>query len=285
MTDATARLRRPAGTATGRRDWRPALAALALLAAAVPFARRLVVNLPGTVVPGLASAYGASVTVAVLGPALAAAGLALGTTDRVERVSLVALAVFAPLTLAADAAYLPAAGIVTLAGGVAVWRRLTRVESTGLRRVGRALLGVAAVAAIGCSLAAAVGLAPASVRQTGTVLALGAAVATGVAADADMLDWSAGALAASLAYALGTSAPYVTGAVALVVGGVVGASLPLLVAALGGVTAATVASVRQRAVGPACGALLVLVAGAPVTVPRALAAVLGVVVVLGGVAE
>lgn len=267
----------------GERRRRAILAVLAFGTAAIPFVLRLVLNAPGSTLAAFADSYESAVLAATVVPALAAGGLAVETADPIERVALLGIAVFGPLVLVADAAYVPAAVAVTVAGGVVAWRRLDHrdVDAT-VPRVGGWLLAGTAVAAVGASLAATVGFAPMAVRQAGSVLALVAALATAMAVNARTDDWAVGAVAASLVYAAGTFAPYVTGAVALVAGGAVGSSLPLLAAGIGSVTAATVASIRRRDLIPTCGALLVLVAGVPVTVPRALAVLLGVAFLLGG---
>lgn len=287
MSDASVRARRVSTTSirptAERQRWHVALAALTLLVAAVPFGLRLLRNVPGTNLAAATAVYETVVLAATLGPALAAVALAVTVVDLVERVSLLTLAVFSPLALLADAAYLPAAAAVTVAGGVVAWRRLDRGETIhSLPWAGRYLLAGATTAAVGGSLAATVGLAPVVVHQSGTMLALVAAVAVALATDSRRIDWAAGALAASLVYAAGTTAPYVTGAVALVVGGAVGVSLPLLAAGIGGIVAASVTSLRRGAFVPACGALMLLVGGVPVTVPRALVVTLGVAFVLGG---
>ncbi|MFB6123027.1 MAG: hypothetical protein ABEJ78_06180 [Haloferacaceae archaeon] len=286
MSDAAVRPRttRDTSAAVGGDGWRRrTLAAVALLAAAVPFSLRLGRNVPGTAVASLPGSYDAAVVATTLALALVAVGLAVGTPDRVERVALSSLAAFAPLAFAADAAYLPAAGAVTAAGGVVAWRRLARETPDRARiRTARLLFGGAAVAGVGCSLGATTGLVPVVGRRVGTLLALLAAAAAGVAVGVRAVDWAAGAVTASLVYLAGTTAPYVAGAVALVAGGVVGASLPLLAAGVGGLAAASVGSLRRGSFVPACGALVVLVGGVPVTVSRALAVVLGVAFVLGG---
>lgn len=263
--------------------WRPALAVVALLAAAVPFALRVARNVPGSPLASLAGGHEAAVVVGTLGPALAALGFALATTDRVERVALLGLAVFAPLALVADAAYAPAAAGVVLSGAVVAWRRLARARPTRVvPLLGRPLLAALAVAALIVALAASVGVASPAGRQVGTLLTLAAAVAAGLAVDARALDWALGIALAGVVHAAGASMPYVAGAIALVGGGAVGASLGTLSAGLGALAAATVATARRRALVPACGALLLCVAAVPVTVSRALAAALGVALLLGG---
>lgn len=263
--------------------WRPALAVVALLAAAAPFGLRVARNVPGSPLASFAGGHEAAVVVGTLGPALAALGVALSTPDRVERVALLGLAVFAPLALVADAAYAPAAAGVALSGAVVAWRRLARARpARTVPRLGRPLLAGLAVAALVVALAASVGVASPVGRQAGTLLTLAAAVAAGLAADARAVDWALGIALAGVVHAAGASMPYVAGAVALVGGGAVGAPLSALSAGVGGLAAATVATARRRALVPACGALLLCVAAVPVTVSRALAAALGVAFLLGG---
>jgi hypothetical protein len=72
----------------------------------------------------------------------------------------------------------------------------------------------------------------------------------------------------------------VTGAVVLVAFGVVGAPLVAVAAGLGGGVAAAVGGLRSGQVTPTLGVGLLVVAGFPGTVPRALALVVGLALAL-----
>jgi hypothetical protein len=93
-------------------------------------------------------------------------------------------------------------------------------------------------------------------------------------------DWAFGGLVAGLLVAVGVVAPFVTGAVSLIGGGIVAVRLPVIAAGLAGLVTTASAGLRTRRTPAVLGAALLLVAGVPGTVPRAMAAVLGLLVLI-----
>ena len=273
----------------GRR--RERLTVVAALAATIPLvAARVALNLPTTVPgQGLAGSVDALTALATAGPAAAAIAVGLARRDLLDRVGLVAAGVFALLALVDDAAVLPAAGALAVAGALVLRPRspiAPQVDPSRLRAA--AVAAVAAALALGFagSLLAAAGVAPADFRQIG-----GVAVAAGLAglplADrpADRRAWFVGGAVAAAAFAVGVAMPFVTGAAVLVVAGAVG--VPLVLLALGAGGAATV--VTDAALGgrplPAVGGLLLLGAGVPGSIQRAVAFVLGAALVATSLAR
>lgn len=257
---------------------RPLLAGLALLAAAAPFLSRVLVNARVAGAPALATRLDLLSAGALAVPAVAAGALAATTTDDAERVGLAVVAAFGLVALASPAAAIPAATGVVAGGAVAVgarWRALPARE-VGWRAapVGAVLAGVA------LSLSAAMELAPAGVRPVGAHLAMVGAAATPALLAPRHRDWALGGAVAGLLVAVGTLAPFLTGAVTLIGGGVVAVSLPVMAAGLAGLVTTASAGLRTRHAPAVVGAGLLLVAGVPATIPRALAAVLGVLVLV-----
>jgi alanine dehydrogenase len=93
-------------------------------------------------------------------------------------------------------------------------------------------------------------------------------------------DWVLGGLAAGLLVAAGVSAPFLTAAVALVGGGVVGTNLLVMAVGFCGLVTTASATARTRRLPAFCGVALLVVAGVPATLPRALAAVVGLLLIL-----
>ena len=268
--------RRPAGV-------REIAGWLAVLSLGFLAAVRVGLNLPVSLPVG--DLYPVATWVATVAPALGLLAIAVVTDRPSVRVGLTFAAVFALLSLVAQPAVLPATVALMAAVGLVTATQVGRrwVERDGDGALGwvrseRQPDGIAAdVVAVGIaggaliSLVAGIGVAPASLRPLGSKVVLISIAATPVFVDWDREALVAGIVAAAAVAAFGLAEPFVTGAVSLVVGGIVGASLPLLLVATAGVTTVLWTSVRdgQFAIALAAGALLV--AGVPATIPRGLA--------------
>jgi hypothetical protein len=238
---------------------------------------RVANNAPGSL-PGRVTDLAAVVLpAAVAGPAVAALGLAAVAERSGERVGLTLVGAFGLVALASPTAWLPAVvGAVVGAGALAgdrLWPRVRRRDATAVRP---ALAALALVAGVAVSLAATAGVAPATGRPLGGALALVGAGLVPTLVEVDRLDLLWGGVVAVAGVALATNAPYVAGAVLLVGGGVVGVPLGLVALGVGGAVAALVAGLRRGRGDAAFGGALLLAAGVPGTLPRAL----GVVVAL-----
>ncbi|MFB6183793.1 MAG: phosphate ABC transporter permease [Haloarculaceae archaeon] len=251
------------------RRWSAAAALLTVTAVAVV---RLLANLPGGG-PAFASRV-APLARASAALVPAAGALAVGiTTDRWPvRVGLLSVGAFGVLAAVRSAAAVPAAGAVT-AGAVLLVVDAVNLADDDRRR---SLVGALVAAAVALSLGSATGLLPSPARTGGTVAFLGALALTPVLARPGRFDWSLGGIAAAGVLLVGVAFSYVTGAVALVVGDVLGASLIALAAGVGGATVAASSAAADDRPLLAAGVALVVLAGVPATVPRATAVVLGV---------
>jgi hypothetical protein len=242
---------------------------------------RLLLNAPVSVGVDTTALYRAVSPLALLAPALGA--LAVGvTTDRpVVRVATLFAGVFGSLTAVASAAALPAAVVASAAVASVAVDGLDRPAS--LDGASRWLVAGGLVAGTACSLAASLGVDPASLRPLGSDLALLALAGTPAFVPWDRRAAGVGLLVGGVVVAAGVTAPFVTGAVALVGGAVVGASTPLLALAAAGTATTAATGLATRRPDVAVGSALLLAAGVPATVPRALAVVLGVTLLVTGV--
>jgi hypothetical protein len=254
------------------------LGGLAILGLGVLALVRIALNLPMSL--PVAGIYPYAIAGATLGPAIGLLALGVQSDSPTRRVGLTFAGVFGLLSLVAEPAALPAtlallAAIAGLAG-----ERLYRFWAA--RRYDQTLvLGALALGGL-VSLASGIGVEPATLRPLGSKLVL-----LGVAASPVFVDWNRESLLVGLGVgvavlAVGVSAPFITGAVSLVVGGVVGASLALLFLAAVGAVSLLWASVRTGRRSVALAAGLLLVAGIPATIPRGLG-FLAAIALLGGV--
>lgn len=201
--------------------------------------------------------------------AVAAVGVALTIDDPAVGVGLLFVGVFGLLSLLSGAIALPAA--VAVATGTAAVP-IARRES--LSPAPACAIGVLLVA-LTVGLASGVGSAVA-LRSVASTLALVGVAVTPVFAATTGRATLAGGLAAGAVLAVGLARPFVTGAVTLVGGGVVGASLPVVAFAAGGaVTTASAASRRDEWLLLGSVALLAF-AGVPATLDRAVPFALGI---------
>lgn len=241
------------------------------------------VALNANLVPGVGGSMGTLQLLATLGPALGALVVATATDDAPERIGLAFVGVFGLLAAIVPTATTPAVVAVVAGGSLAVSRRWRQVDRS---LDWHALPVVALVLAVAVSLAAGIGVASATLWPIGTNLALLGAAATPALLGHGRTDWAFGGLVAAVLVAIGLSAPFVTGAVTLIGGGVVGASLLVLAVGLAGLTTTASAAARTRHWHALLGAGLLLAAGVPASLPRALAVVLGVLLLVerrGGV--
>jgi len=265
MTAATVGRRWRAPIPEHRRDVVVVVAALAVLLRTLT---AVLVNAPAGP-SGIGAGTRAMVGLSTAVAALAAVGLALTADDPVAGVGLLFVGVFGLLSLVSGAVAVPAAvavGAGTAAVVVARRRSLTPVPTVAV--------GVL-LAALAVGLASGVGGAV-SLRPTASTLALVGVAVTPVFAATTGRAVLGGLLAFGAVVAVGLAQPFVTGAVTLVGGGVVGTALPVVaLAAAGAVTAASAAS-RRREWLLLAGVALLALAGVPATLGRAVPFALGV---------
>ncbi|MBX0293343.1 hypothetical protein [Haloarcula nitratireducens] len=207
--------------------------------------------------------------------ALALVTCALATTEAPARVGLLFAGVFGPMAALSDAATLPAVAAVTVGGGLALLGTLGVPASRN--DWPRWVVAAGLVAAVGVSLGSSVGVVDGGLRALGAALALGSLAALPLGTAVDRAGAVAGGVGfAAVALASGAK-PYVVGS-ALVTGfAVVGVPHLLVALAVAGAAAAAVTGVRRDALSPslAVGASLLLLAGVPATLPRAMAVLVG----------
>ncbi|MDR5656437.1 hypothetical protein RH831_04485 [Halodesulfurarchaeum sp. HSR-GB] len=214
---------------------------------------------------------------AILGPASAALVLGLNTADVSVRVAMLFVGVFGLLSAVSETAMAPAA--IALAGAT-VLLAATAVKTAD--SPGQVVVTVAFTVGVLASMAGAFGFEPAFTRSLGSVAVAGAIV--GLPA---FVGWSrrsvfVGLLAGAVVAGVGIAVPALVAAVGLLGMGIVGLPLAVLVVgAVGGGTAVTRA-VETGRLPMALAGLLVLVAGVPATIPRALALIVGVALLLEG---
>ena len=239
---------------------------------------RLGMNMPAG--PSLSGVYPFALGLGTLAPAVGLLALGVATDRSVHRVALTFAGVFGLLSLLAEPATLPAT--LAIAAGVLAITGVYLVDHWRAKRFDRWLVaGALAVGAV-LSLAAGIGLEPGTLRPLGSRVVLLALAATPV-----FVDWDREAVLVGLGVgvaviAMGVNAPFVTGAISLVVGGVVGASLPVLFLGAVGAVILLWASIRSGRTELALAAGVLLVAGVPATIPRGLG-VLAAITLLGGV--
>lgn len=254
------------------------LGLVAVLAVAGTTTLRTLYNLPFDPVP-VSSGARSVVGTAMLGVlAMVLLGLVLSTGRRTVRVGLLFVAVFGVLPSFDAAATLP--GAVGVTGGASLALLGTVGVPDSSRAFRRVAVAAGFVAGVAVSLAAATGLVDAGLRQTGSLLIVAAILGTGIRVQRDRLAASVGVLVLFATLALTAASPYVAGSALLVAFAVVGVPHLLVAAAVGVCAAVGTAAVRRGEYATATGACLLVVAGMPVTFPRALAVLLGAALVL-----
>ncbi|WP_135302038.1 phosphate ABC transporter permease [Haloarcula amylovorans] len=229
----------------------------------------------------LGSALRAGVTLGTsLVLSLALLVCALAATAASARVGLLFAGVFGPMAVLSDAATLPAVAAVTIGGGLALLGTLGAPDSRNdwLRWVVAAGL----VAAVGISLGSSVGVVDGGVRALGTALTLGSLAVLPLGTAVDRTGAVAGGVGFATVAIVSGAKPYVVGS-ALVTGfAVVGVPHVLVALAVAGAVGAAVAGVRRDALSLSIGACLLLLAGVPATLPRAMAVLVGATLVVLG---
>ena len=250
---------------------------------------RIGLNLPASaplsgLVPSsgtLSGAYPLAVGFATAAPAAGLLLLGLRAERTTVLVGATFAGVFGGLSMVARPATLPAT--LAIAGallGVTADRAVRGARDRA--QFGRAVVGLALALGGSLSLLAGVGVEPATLRSLGTGVVLLAVAGSPAFGGWDRQGLLVGLGVGAVVLAIGSTAPFVTGAVSLVVGGVVGASLPLLFLAAVGATSLLWTGLRQGRWNLALAASLLLVAGIPATVPRGLGFLVALVL-LGGV--
>jgi len=253
-----------------------ALGGIALGPVAATTALRILRNAPVTLPEWLGAAFPAIATLAAVTPALALVGLGATVDRRADRVALLAAGVFPLLAVVGDPAWLPAAAALVTGGGAAVALALQR-PGFPPAPTAVAALGVGALC---CSIAGVAGVATVTFRSFGAILAFAALAALPITRSLDtagLVAWVVGTLAVVWLVA---SAPFVAGAVTLVAFAAGDVPAVLLAGGVAGGLVVAIAAGLERDWGVAVGALLVLVAGAPASLARGTAVVLGLVVLV-----
>jgi len=259
----------------GRMD-RTVLAVPAVLVAGALFVSRLAINARSGSPIDLVAFQKLLVPLTALACAGSLLAVAISHGESYETVGLAFVGVFGVAGTIARPAYLPT--IVAIMAGTAL--------ATGGRlfnepiRIGPVVVGGLLISGLAVSLAGTFGFASAATRSLGTQLTLIGVAGTPIFLVRDRADYLVGALGTGLLVAVGLVGPFVLGATGLVAGGIVGASLPLMALAVGGLTTTASAALRTHQHAAALGAGLLLFAGIPATLPRALAFVLAVVLLV-----
>lgn len=227
--------------------------------------------------------FDAAAIAAVAGPAAGIITLGVTADEGWARTGLILAGVFGLLSIVTSTVTFPAIGAVVVGGWLPL-AGVTRQLSTG-RRVRPAVVAAALLTGLTLSLFGAAGVQPATLRPTGTTVTLVGMAVTPLAFGARPGALGVGGLAAGLTFHLTGAAPFVTGAVALVAGSAVGASALLIAIAVGGLTASVATGVANRKSDPTIVGLLLLSAGVPSSIPRALGVALAVAFVVATISE
>lgn len=247
---------------------------LALVAVAVDSTIRLLANLPFDPTVLSPSVRAATTVGAPLVVAAALVTVALTDARPTVRIGLLFAGVFGALGLVAPAAVLPATVAVVGGAGLALLGALGLPEQRTYRAIRRRAIAAGIVAAVAVSLADGIGLVR-GVHGVGTALALAALAAVGTRAERSVLATGTGLLTAALVVYVSGTSPYVVGSALLVVFAVTGVPHLLVALAVAGGSAATVGGLVRQSYPLAIGAALLVLAGVPVTLPRAMTVLLG----------
>lgn len=217
---------------------------------------------------------------ALAGPAVAALVLGYTASNELGRVAMLTAGVFGGLPLVSRIATGPAIVAVGTAGAlVALSRRPQTVDRRTVLQFG---VTVAFVVGIVASLSASLGYEPALTRRLGSVSIAFAIAGTPAYAGISPRSLAVGVFAGVVIFGVGLLSPVLTAAVSLLGLGIVGLPLVLFaLGAVGGVTAVA-SGVERRAMPVVLAGLLVLAAGAPTTVPAAVAVLVAIVLFAAG---
>jgi hypothetical protein len=147
------------------------------------------------------------------------------------------------------------------------------------RDVRRRLVAVGSVAALALTLVGVTGLVEGG-RNPGAVVTLAVVTAVGTRSDGSWLAAGAGLLAVGAVGVASVANPFVVGSALLVAFAVTGVPSLLVAVAVAGAVAAAVDGLHRGEYALATGAAVLLLAGVPVTFPRALTFLLGATLVL-----
>ena len=252
-----------------RRSLLMAAVGVAVVAVTARFVAALAVNAPGGPSVGFPS-FDATATVAAALAAVVSGALADRPT---VGIGLLFVGVFGLLSTVSGSAAVPAAAAV--AGGTGVVLATTRHR----RSTGELVVGTVLTVALSLGLASGVG-GVVGLRSVASTVALAGLGLVPVFAATDGRALIGGGLAFGAVVLVGLSVPFVTGAVTLVGGGVVGASLPVVALAAAGTVATASAAGRTRNWPLLAGVVLLALAGVPATLTRAVPFALGVATLL-----
>lgn len=252
-----------------RRSLLMAAVGVAVVAVTARFVAALAVNAPGGPSVGFPS-LDATATVAAALAAVVSGALADRPT---VGIGLLFVGVFGLLSTVSGSAAVPAA--VAVAGGTGVVLATARDR----RSTGELVVGTVLTVALSLGLASGVG-GVVGLRSVASTVALAGLGLVPVFAATDGRALIGGGLAFGAVVLVGLSVPFVTGAVTLVGGGVVGASLPVVALAAAGTVATASAAGRTRNWPLLAGVVLLALAGVPATLTRAVPFALGVATLL-----
>ncbi|WP_121823020.1 phosphate ABC transporter permease [Halostella salina] len=253
---------------------------VALAAVIVGVAVRILANLPFDPVVVAPAVRTATAAAALLSVTAALAAVAVTIPSARVRVGLLFAAVFGCLGVVAPVVTLPAVVAVTAGGGVALAGAAGTATSWSSHVVSQRLVAAGVALAVAVSLSSATGVVDGSLRSAGELLAVASVAAVGARSAGDAVAVGAG-LAAVVAFVVASIAsPFVVGSALLVGFAITGVPHVLVAVAGGGGVAAAVAGLRRGEWRLAVGAGLLLFAGAPVTLPGAMALLLGAALVL-----
>lgn len=283
MTDVPTRVRASVPAAetivgTGPEQGLRIAGLLALLPTAAILLVRVGINAPFAPRLPYNTLYDPIATLALVGPAIGAILVGVTTDDDVYRVALAFAGVFGLLSAIARPASLPASVAIVAAVGLVILTHARRPFSPD--EVAETVVGGVFLAGVTLSMAGGLGIEAATTRPLGSTAILLAIAGTPVFVNWSR--WSAfvGFLAGAAFAGFGLAAPFVTGAASLVGGAIVGVSLPVMVVAVVGGVTVVATGIERRTVETTSSGLLLLTAGVPATVPRGLALLLGLAILL-----
>ncbi|WEL21424.1 hypothetical protein [Halorhabdus sp. BNX81] len=273
------------GAKTLNGDWlddidREVLALPAVIAAGTLFVSRVAINARAEVPIDLVALQEWLVPLTAMACAGSLLAIAVVHGKPFEMLGLAFVGVFGVAGSVARPAYTPTVVAIVVGTPIALGDRLRTDEGV---RVGPALVTGVLLSGLVASLAGTLGVDVALSRSLGSQLTLVGVAGTPVFLARGRGDWLVGAVGAGLLVALGVFTPFLLGATGLVAGAVVGATVPVMALAVGGLTTTASAALRTRHRPALLGAGLLLFAGIPATVPRALPFILALTLLVGSV--
>lgn len=264
-------------------DSREAAGVLALAFVVPLAATRLALNAPVSVPLTATGSWQALVeATALVGPAVAAIVFGLTDDDPAAQVALVSIGTFGLLAVPFEAASVPAYGAVVAGTWLVALLGLRDRLGFGAVQWAKALIVGALLLGLTLSLLGSAGFAPARFRPVGSLLTLVGVASVPALVDATYIEWALYGLIAAIVLSVGVTAPFVTGAIVLVVGGAIGVPLLLVALATGGAASTVAVGLRSDLRVAAAGGLL-LAAGVPATLTRAFATTVAIVLLLDGI--